>query len=600
MEFIDNKGERNLEFLSNIELDSISIDELDERLSYEDENTLKEIINLEKEISEHPTLMQDMLEAVKKGALDYLDSMTDTGETFDEMKDSYKVTSLNNAVIEKKYKPATIEENSNWQKRTMYEAKKNPIDHNAANNTKGMSPEGVAKFKLHVEAYSQRTKSITAISKDGNVINYKSNKNHNYESLSGLRGYRVGGGPVKMPDIQSMKQEYQKYINEGKKISTTTFIRDKNFEVFDQHLMKEYGFKSLKEAAKWRTDNHLTIHEGPDGMFLVPTDVHDATSHSGYVSKLKDVLEGKEGAEETLKQFKKEEIKHYIKHEAKNRGIRAIKGVGITAIKDVMKHSIIIVCKETYCEFKEEKKDKLIDRIKRILSNCYESVKAKAKFILSNIWNNIKGSILSEFLTALNDFILGTFKNIFKIIRQMWGSIKNAFKIITSKETSWEDRIFEASKVLSAGIVGIIGFSLNELIEKGLMSIGIPFASFIAECLSGLFSGILSALVLMLFDHTKKSIQTSDKQLQLALLKSHSITIDVARIEISTIKMEEKMYETYQFFGNTYNEIKISRGSIIEKQKQISNTNLESKIYLDSEEKHIFNLKQLSKDGNEF
>ena len=110
----------------------------------------------------------------------------------------------------------------------------------------------------------------------------------------------------------------------------------------------------------------------------------------------------------------------------------------------------------------------------------------------------------------------------------------------------------------------------------------------------------MSALVLMLFDHTKKTIQTSDKQLQLALLKSKSITIDVARIEISTIKMEEKMYETYKFFGNTYNEIKISRDSIIRKQIEISNTNSESKFYLDKEENHVNNLKNLLNNGTEF
>ena len=182
----------------------------------------------------------------------------------------------------------------------------------------------------------------------------------------------------------------------------------------------------------------------------------------------------------------------------------------------------------------------------------------------------------------------------------MLSSIKNAFKIITSKESSWEDRVFEASKVLSAGIVRIIGFSLNELIEKGLMSIGIPFASFIAECLSGLFSGIMSALVLMLFDHTKSSIQTSDKQLQLALLKSRSITIDVARIEISTIKMEEKMFETFQFFGHTYNDIMISRDSILETQKKITETNAESMDYLKREKKHINNLKKILNNGTEF
>ena len=599
MKFLNDKGERSIEFLSDIELDNLNVNDLNTQLSEEDEMLLKEIVELEQEIEAHPNLMKDMLTAVKKGTLDYIDSMTDTGDSFSEIKDSESVSNLNDIEIDKKSKPTSVEQMSKWEKRTMREAKFNPIDRNASNNTEGMSSAGIEKFKRYSNAYSQRTKSITAVSTNGQTINYKSNNEQNYESLSGLRGYRVGP-VVPMPNISKMKEKYNKFIEEGKTISTSKFIRDENFSTFDKHLMKEFGFKTEQEAAKWRAENHLTIHEGPDGMFLVPTDVHDATSHSGYCSKLKDVLEEKEGAEKALKQFKSEETKHYIKHEVKNRGIRAIKGIGLTAVKDLMKHSIVIVCQETYLEFKEEKKDNLIDRIKRILLNCYESVKAKVKYIFSNIWKNIKGSILSELFTALNDFIFGTFKNIFKIIRQMWSSIKNAFKIITSKENSWEDRVFEASKVLSAGIVGIIGFSLNELIEKGLMSIGIPFASFIAECLSGLFSGIMSALVLMLFDHTKSSIQTSDKQLQLALLKSRSITIDVARIEISTIKMEEKMFETFQFFGHTYNDIMISRDSILETQKKITETNAESMDYLKREKKHINNLKKILNNGTEF
>ena len=58
-------------------------------------------------------------------------------------------------------------------------------------------------------------------------------------------------------------------------------------------------------------ENHLTIHEGPDGMFLVPTDVHDKVNHSGYVSKLKDVLDGKDGAEKALDASAARNIRKY-------------------------------------------------------------------------------------------------------------------------------------------------------------------------------------------------------------------------------------------------------------------------------------------------
>ena len=602
MEILEN-DRRKLEFLSDLELnwDDSELDDIEAKLSDEEKRLLEEIASLQKRISKHPTFVQDMLKAIKQGSINFIDSVTDTGDSFNELKDPKNVRQLNDIEIIKKSRSADPEKNRNLQTRTMKMAKENPIDLNAANSTTGMSDIGIAKFKRYKEAYSQRTKSITKISNEDSTINYKADERQNFESLSGLRNYRVGP-VVPMPSVQEMKMKFQQAVNDGKidQSNRSGFIMNENFAIFDRQLMKEFGFKTLKEAKKWRVENHLTIHEGPDGMFLVPTDVHDATSHCGYRSKLADVLAGKEGAEEALRKFEIEEKKHYIKHEAKVRGIRAVRGVGLSAVKDVLKHSVVIVCKETYIEFKEEHKDSLIERIKRIFQKCWSSLKAKIKYVFSNIWSNIKGSILSEFLTALNDFIFGTFKNIFKVVRQMWGSIKSAFNIICNTNSSWEDRIFEASKILSAGIVGIIGFSLNELIEKGLMSMGVPFSSFIAECASGLFAGILSAIVLMIFDHTKEYLQCQDEKLQLALLQSKSVTIDVARMSISSIKIDKKMYETFCFFADSYIHMERSRNSILKSQDKISSLITETKTYLLEENEQITRLKNILEDGKEF
>ena len=138
----------------------------------------------------------------------------------------------------------------------------------------------------------------------------------------------------------------------------------------------------------------------------------------------------------------------------------------------------------------------------------------------------------------------------------MFGSIKSAFKIIIDKNVSWSEKFFEASKILSAGIVGLIGFSLNELIEKGLTSIGIPFASFIAECLSGLFAGIMSAIVIMLFDKLKKQFTTQSRAVQILQLESRSLCINCAQVHISSLKLDIKLQETYNFIGQIFMSIK--------------------------------------------
>ena len=538
MKVLNTEKKRPIEYLSDLELTAseTEYDVIESQLSETEEKLLQEIVEIENGIEARPSLMHDVLEAVKKGTMDYLNSMTDTGDTFNDMKNSSDVSKNDNIEIDKKNKPASPV--SNWQTRTMKEAKTNPFDHNTTSSITGMSTEGSEKFARYHEAYKQRTKSITGISSESSTVKCSDNS-QNYESLSGLRGYRIGP-VVPMPTVKEMKEKYQIEVNTGNSVSPSSFIRKENFAVFDQQLMKEFGFATRAQAEKWRKDNHLTIHEGPDGMFLVPTDVHDAVPHKGYCSKLADVLKGKDGAEDALKTFKSEATKQYIKHEVQNRGIRAMKGVGFSLIKDVIKHTIIIVCEETYLEFKQETDKSLWKRIQSILNRCWISLKKKIKHMLSNILDNIKGSLVAELLTALNDFLFGTFKNIFKLVRQMWGSIKNAFKIIRDQSTSWEERMFEVTKVLSAGIVGIIGFSLNELIEKGLASIGIPFASFISECVSGLFAGVLSAVVLMLFDNMKKNYKTPSPYVQIMLVNSQMICIDTAKLKTCRSKSVEK------------------------------------------------------------
>ena len=546
------------------------LNELSNELSAEDEKLFEEILKLEEQYKGNSNFMQELLEATKKGAMQYLDAMTDTGETFNEAKRPNSVKKFDDEIIIKQTHSADPNEKREY--RTMKEAGCDIFDKNVPGTTSGMSEKGARLFAIHKEAYSQRIKSVIGISNENNSVNYKSDSNANSESLSGLRGYAIGikerhlcgvricrvGSPVPMYSVDEIQEMYARQIDEkGVVDNPSNWLMQKNYEKFQDTLIKEYGFKSRSQADRWMKDNHLTIHEAPDGMYLIPTDVHDAVKHSGYRSKMTALLKGQITKEELNTYIVKEKVE-FVKHEAQVRGVRAAKGIGLSAIKDVLKCTIVVICEETYSEFKIKSEDKFIDRMLRIFKKCWEKVKSKCKQIINNIWSNIKGSLFSELLTALNDFFFGTFKNIFKIIRQMFSSIKSAFKIILSrdKNVSWGERFFEASKILSAGIVGIIGFSLNELIEKGLISIGIPFASFIAECLSGLFAGIMSAIVIMLFDKLKKQFTTQSTAVQILQLESRSLCINCAQVQISSLKLDIKLQETYDFIGQIFMSIK--------------------------------------------
>lgn len=541
MERFDLKG---VEYIPDFDLNSSyeDIDSFDKELSLEEESVLQEILELEQKANVGIHFMSDLLYAVKKGALDYVDSMTDTTDTFSGLKRSDPVSQWDSTMVKPINTSADKEEAYAFRARTMAEANKSALRNASKHTTDGMSESGKKLFREYEEAYSQRTKSLTQLSSDGNIIN-RSNTTTNLETLSGLRGYRIGP-VVAMPTAEQAKEGYDSYLrgNGGIGQTPSSWLYDQNMKQFDTELAKQLGFSSPKLAKEWRQENKLTVHEGPDGMFMVPSDVHSAARHDGYRSMMSKYMKG-EISEREMNLYVRQEKISYAKHEIKERGTRMIKGIGLSAIKDLMKCSVVVLTEETIAEFQKQSDDKFVSRMMHVIKQSWEHIKNKCEEIVSNIWKNIKGSILSEFLSALNDFFFKTFKNIFKVIRQLWSSIKGAFKIICSSKYSATEKIFEVTKVLTTGFVSIIGFSLNELIEKGLMSIGIPFASFIAECLSGLFAGIMSAVVLMLFDSLKKNFKSKSSEIQLLQLKSRKLCIEIGKITLESLRFYKKLDE---------------------------------------------------------
>ena len=73
----------NIQYIPDFDLNSSyeEIDEFQKELSTEEEGILQEILTLEKNAKVSTNFMSDLLEAVKKGSLDYIDSMTDTTDS---------------------------------------------------------------------------------------------------------------------------------------------------------------------------------------------------------------------------------------------------------------------------------------------------------------------------------------------------------------------------------------------------------------------------------------------------------------------------------------------------------------------------------------
>ena len=116
----------SVKYIPDFDLNSSyeEIDAFDNKFSTEEEEILQEILELEQGANVGSHFMSDMLEAVKKGALDYVDSMTDTTDTISEYKRSEKVKKWDNCQIEPINTSANKKEADSSHPRTLKEANK--------------------------------------------------------------------------------------------------------------------------------------------------------------------------------------------------------------------------------------------------------------------------------------------------------------------------------------------------------------------------------------------------------------------------------------------------------------------------------------------
>lgn len=555
-------------------LEDSDLENLELFLNQQEELQWKELFELKDKTSQEKDLFKDLLNAAVTGAKDYIDSFTDVNDSISQLKNPNKIRDLEKEEIH--YKDNRLNQDQPLHTRSIKEANNDPLDKNSLRSSDAMSESGKLKFEKYTKAYSQRSKSITKISKERSEIK-TSDEAQNFESLSGLKGYRVGP-VVGMPTLSQAKEGYNQYVNnkinsgnENNILGESQWLYRENMKQFDQRLMEEFGFKTITEATQWRKDNNLTVHEGPDGMFLVPRDIHDKLSHKGYRSAMSNAMK-KNGTQSELDDYARREKVEFVKHEARVRSVKVAKGIGLSIIKDLIKNIIFITGKETYEEFSVEKLESLGDRCKNLLQKIWHKIKIKCRDVIlklkETLKNSIIGALVSELLTILNDFVFKTAKNIMKIIRTMWRSIYNALKVIFSKEYSWQERVFEGIKILSAGFVGVIGFSLNEGIEKILTAHGIPFAGFIAECVSGFAGSIMSAVILMIFDRMKESFFAPSPYLEMSLIESRLIAINSCRISISEIKTQRNLHYTIEQVHSIIDSIKDLKQDINENHSQ--------------------------------
>lgn len=537
------------------------LDKLELQLSEDEEIMLKEIATLSQNMPKDKDLLSELVDASLKGTMDYVDSFIDITAIGDYQKNPESVKVNDEKEIKYASTASTNKEESERKYRTLKEARFTPYAKDALKDNSGMSIDGKNRLREYEMEYQNRIKTV-----DDHPHNYKTNEQNNFESLSGLDSYRFG------PIIAAFSpEEYKnKYKQAGSPDNLGTWIRDVNFKHFDEKMANEFGFKPPSLFTKWRKANKLTIHEGPNGMYLVPSDVHNLERHSGQVSKLHQFLKG----EITVDEYQKWEYKakvERIKKEVEIRGKRALNGVKKSIFISIGKDLIVFLAQETKIEFQEHKNVSFIEHIKNIIKNWCFRIKSEAKNIGKRLGTNAISTISMEIVNAIIDFFLHSFKNIAKMIRAMLNSIIRALRIICDNNYSWEERLYEAIKILSAGMVAFLGSGLDEVI-KDFITTTIPAISpaapFIADAISGFISCILSSIVLCMFDRYKNKIIIRDANLRQDVLNVRLIYVNTSLALVSSIKAGEMIEKTVDVFGTSLKEIKATKEQIEKKQEK--------------------------------
>lgn len=516
------------------------IEEQEIELTKEEEKSMQEILKLKNEIK-GVDVMKGFGQVALRGVEDYINSFIDTSEIIDDLKTPGAMV-VDSRTIGRQ---ATVDPNDTDRHRKMFAAEKSPYPNGAKKDFSNLNERTQKKIRKYEKAYRDRTKTV--------VPHHHTNKKDNIENditLSGLYSYRFGPTvPIYTPE-----QYKEMYEAAGKPDNISTWIRKVNFDRFYTEASRIFGFSSGTSMETWAKENHLSIHETPNGMYLIPEDVHNAERHLGEASKIHAYLDGKISKEDMNKFEQKEKIMCKV-HDGAIRIGRVTAGAAMSTVKIFVQKASSIIVTEVYFEFKKETEESLGERIKRIILSCIDRFKKELKDIKKLITQQLAGNALTEVLTLINDLLISyltkTIKNIFKVIRQMMGSIIQTFKILVSKEYSWSEKFYEASKILSAGLVAVLGYSLNTLLEQLFAKIPVlnTAASVLADLFSGLIACILSAIVLSLFDSYKQQLILSDKTLQLELQTNRLLAVKINLGGLDAIKTETKVIKNAILIG---------------------------------------------------
>ena len=317
-------------------------------------------------------------------------------------------------------------------------------------------------------------------------------------------------------------------------------LSEKNLNEMDSRWNRSKGDTPTNE---W-LDNTNSKGQKPQEIFDNMTDED--------VEKLRQKdAEAREEFEKKKKEAEQKSIeagKKSRKEEAFRIGGKAFRAVLMQLLAELVREIIAKLVKW----FKSSKKalDTLLDSLKEAI----HSFIGKMKQHLINAGN----TLFTTVATAIIGPIVGTIKKVWIMLKQGWGSLKNAIAYIKDPANKGKPigrLLMEVGKIVIAGMTGIGAMMLGEVIEKGLMTIPIfaveipllgSLANILGIFLGAVVAGIIGAIAINIIE---KQIEKSMKRenLDAQIDKGNEILKTQHQIQIVNEVLLDRDKENAQF-----------------------------------------------------
>lgn len=287
-------------------------------------------------------------------------------------------------------------------------------------------------------------------------------------------------------------------------------------------------------------------------------------------------------------------------------GKDAAKMVAYSAIGAVMREftqELFIALKESFSNKGKESLKEIFIRFKNRMSNVIEKIKVKWKDILAGSLEGGLTAFFSNLLVFVINLFATTLKKFVMMIRAGFVSLVQATKIILNPPEGMtkDEAMYQAVKIMTAGLIGAASLGLSAAIEKFLQAIPglqpimmFPIPSFggeqrtvsdvLAVTLSSLLGGLLTTVTIYFMDKLRSD--SINNKLQIQLVYQSGVVRDYKSLQSWIVlndaynHFKETIISSVENLNETVKEIKESFDKVKESENDYDDALTKLKLEL--------------------